>query len=104
MIMVLVLVTLIAGEITYRSFGEALMSQYEKETYWTAMAALTFVDGDQFEKYLDTKGQGEEYKVCFSNLQNLCNNQHVTIIYIIIPDRDYKHITNVFNTVSKYPA
>ena len=68
------------------------------------MAALTFVDGDDFEKYLDTKGQGEEYKVCFSNLQNLCNNQHVTMIYIIIPDRDYKHITNVFNTVSKYPA
>lgn len=96
----LLFVFLIAGEVGYMSFSKLLFNQYSENATNIANTAVTLISGSNIDYYLQTSGQSKNYKQDLEDIQNLCNTQAVTLIYVIVPDKDYEYITNVFNTVN----
>ena len=100
-VIVFILVIGIAGYIGYDSFTKVLLEQYSESAYLTANTAAALVDGSRLEEYLAAGGNDEEYKRTLKSMESLCNRQNATFIYVIIPDSDYSHITNIYNTVNE---
>lgn len=98
---VFILVIGIAGYIGYISFTKVLLEQYSESAYLTANTAAALVDGSRLEEYLASGGNDEEYQRTLKAMKTLCNRQNATLIYVIIPDSDYSHITNIYNTVNE---
>ena len=98
---VFILVIGIAGYIGYSSFTTVLLEQYSESAYLTANTATALVDGSRLEEYLASGGNDEEYQLTLEAMETLCNRQNATLIYVIIPDSDYSHITNLYNTVNE---
>ena len=100
-VIVFILVIGIAGYIGYSSFTTVLLEQSSESAYLTANTATALVDGSKLRKYLEADGNDEEYQLTLEAMETLCNRQNATFIYVIIPDSDYSHITNVYNTVNE---
>lgn len=86
----------------YYQFSDALTEQYNDVAYRTAETAVTLVNPDLLQFYLRTAGEDGEYQFSRSRMDNLCNTQNATFIYVIVPDTtDYRHITFIYNTVNE---
>ncbi|MBQ3426222.1 MAG: SpoIIE family protein phosphatase [Clostridia bacterium] len=100
-VLLLILVIVISEYIGYNSFTKVLSEQYSDQAYRTAYTALGLVDGSKLSKYLEEGGTSEEYEASRLGMEELCNRQNSTFIYVIIPSDDYRKITFVYNTVNR---
>ena len=101
-VLLLIVFFTIVSAIGYRSFTDALLTQYAEGAFLTAQTAAQHVDGERIGDYLESGGTTEEYLRVLEDLENLCNTTGSTFIYVILPDRsDYAHITFLFSTMNK---
>ena len=93
---------LIVQTIGYIQFTESLTNEYNDGAFRTAETAVTLVDGDKIEEYLQTHGDSEEYRDRLNRMDILCDKQNVTMIYAIAVDTsDYGRFVNIYNSVDK---
>ena len=93
---------LIVQTIGYLQFTESLTNEYTDSAFRTAETAVTLVDGDKIEEYLQTHGDSEEYRDRLNRMDILCDKQNVTMIYAIAVDTsDYGRFVNIYNSVDK---
>lgn len=82
----------------YYRFTEVITKQYEDSAIATAHTATTLVNADKIDDYLASDGDSPEYQTALRYLTLLCENQNVSIIYVIKLDTtDYLHFASVFN-------
>lgn len=105
------LLTVIVGAIGYIKFTDSLTQEYNASAFRTAESAAVLVDGDKIDEYLETEKSrdgssenrfvGEEYSDRWERMNTLCQEQDVTLIYVIKVDKsDYGRFESVFNTVN----
>ena len=93
---------LIVQTIGYLQFTESLTREYNDSAFRTAETAVTLVNGDKIEEYLQTGGDSDEYRDRLNRMDILCDKQNVTMIYAIAVDTsDYGRFVNIFNSVNK---
>ena len=100
LIILLVVFSWIVTIIGYISFSKSLEKEYDEVTYGIAQTAATLVNGDHIDAYLNGQFM-EEHDQSQQWMDTLCDKMDVSIIYVIKPDKDYKHFTSVFNSVNK---
>ena len=101
-VVMLVVLTCIASIIGYIRFTQSLTNEYTDSAFRTAYTAAKIVDGNKIDEYLETKGDSEEYQRKWNNLNILCQEQNVTLVYAIAVDTtDYNSFLSVFNTVNE---
>lgn len=101
-VVLLVILTCIASIIGYIRFTQSLTNEYTDSAFRTAHTAAKIVDGNKIDEYLETKGNSEEYRRKWTNLNILCQEQNVTLVYAIAVDTtDYNSFLSVFNTVNE---
>ena len=92
---------LIVQSIGYFHFTESLTKEYNDSAFRTAETAVTLVDGDKIDKYLQTAGDSYEYRDRLRRMDILCEKQNVTMIYTIAVDTsDYGRFVNIYNSVN----
>lgn len=72
---------LIVQTIGYLQFTESLTNEYNDSAFRTAETAVTLVNGDKIEEYLQTHGDSDEYRDRLNRMDILCDKQNVTMIY-----------------------
>ena len=93
---------LIVQTIGYLQFTESLTNEYNDSAFRTAETAVTLVNGDKIEEYLQTHGDSDEYRDRLNRMDILCDKQNVTMIYAIAVDTsDYGRFVNIYNSVDK---
>lgn len=93
---------LIVQTIGYFLFTESLTKEYNDSAFRTAETAVTLVDGDKIEEFLQTGGDSDEYRDRLNRMDILCEKQNVTMIYAIAVDTsDYGRFVNIYNSVNK---
>ena len=93
---------LIVQAIGYLQFTESLTNEYNDSAFRTAETAVTLVNGDKIEEYLQTNGDSDEYRDRLNRMDILCDKQNVTMIYAIAVDTsDYGRFVNIYNSVDK---
>ena len=86
--------------IGYNAFTDSLTNQYNDSAYRTAVTAQQYVDGDKIDYYLQNSNR-IEYDIIWDDINNLCQMQDVTLIYVIkVNTVDYNSYVSVFNTVN----
>ncbi len=85
----------------YMRFTESLTIEYNDSAFCTAETAATLINADRITAYLENGGDDDEYRLSLSRLDTLCEKQNVSVIYTILPDKDYSHYTSIFNSVNK---
>ncbi len=99
-VLILTLFAVIVCAIGYSGFRDAMFNQFSDDAFRVARAAARAVDADRIGAYMESGGEGEEYRAVWNRLDQLCNGTEATFIYVIVPDlEDYGHITFVFSTV-----
>ena len=92
---------LIVQTIGYFQFTESLTKEYNDSAFRTAETAVTLVNGDKIEEYLQTNGDSDEYRDRLNRMDILCEKQNVTMIYAIAVDTsDYGRFVNIYNSVN----
>ena len=100
LMILLVLYSVVVAFIGFRGVTNALLEQYADGAFRTARTAAADVDANRIEEYRGSGGVSEEYLRVWSQLDELCNTQDATFVYVIEPDRtDYGHITFLFSTI-----
>ncbi len=76
--------------------------QYNDSAFHTAETAATLINADHLGQYMESNGNDPEYLDSLDRINNLCQKQDVTLLYVIDVDTsDYQHFTSVFNTVNE---
>ncbi|MCR5303563.1 MAG: SpoIIE family protein phosphatase [Lachnospiraceae bacterium] len=100
-LVILAVFGLISSFIGYWRFTESLTRQYNDSAFRTGETAVSLVNGDRIEEYLE-KGPDDEYYQTKNYLDTLLEKQHVTLIYAIAVDTtDYGSFKSVFNSVEE---
>ena len=92
---------IVVGVIGYIRFTESLAMEYNDSAFRTAETAATLINADRIEEYLEIGGDDDEYRLSLSRLDTLCEKQNVSVIYTILPYKDYSHYISIFNSVNK---
>ena len=100
-IMLLLVFAILMIIVGYRRFTRYYTNEYNNSAYRTALTAAALIKVDNLDSYIESNGDNEEYKITRDRLNILTDKQDVSVIYVIKPDSDYKHFTNIFNAVSK---
>lgn len=100
-ITILILFSVVVVGTGYSLFTRYYSSEYGDSAYKVGLTAKALIKEDHLDRYLENKGEDEEYKLTYERLGILTNNMDVSVIYVVKPDSDYKHYTNVFNVVNK---
>ena len=101
-VFLLLIYNLIVQTIGYFQFTESLTNEYNDAAFRTAETAVTLVDGNKIEEYLQTNGDSDEYRDRLNRMDILCDKQNVTLIYVIDVDTsDYGRFVNIYNSVNK---
>lgn len=99
-IILLLVSSTITAYIGYYAFTDSFTREYTDSAYRTAVSAAEFIDGNQIDYYLENS-ETLEYQIIWNDLNSLCQNQDVTLIYVIKPNTDdYGWFVSVFNTVN----
>ena len=85
-ICLLLVYNLVVQTIGYLQFTESLTKEYNDSAFQTAETAVTLVNGDKIEEYLQTNGDSDEYRDRLNRMDILCDKQNVTLIYAIAVD------------------
>ena len=98
----LLVYNLIVQTIGYFQFTESLTNEYNDSAFRTAETAVTLVDGNKIDEYLQINGDSDEYRDRLNRMDILCDKQNVTLIYVIDVDTsDYGRFVNIYNSVNK---
>ena len=98
----LLIYNLTVQTIGYYQFTDSLTREYNDSAFRTAETAVTLVNGDKIEEYLQTNGDSDEYRDRLNRMDILCDKQNVTLIYVIAVDTsDYGRFVNIYNSVNK---
>ena len=100
-IILLLVFSVLIEAIGFIKFSNSMTREYNNFTYKTAQTAAAIIKPDNFESYLESNGENEEYKLTKERLDVLCDKQGVSAIYVIKPDSDFKNFTSIFNLVNK---
>ncbi len=101
-VLILLMFSVIVSAIGYALFTESLTRSYNDFAFQTAETAVSVINGDQIEEFLESKGDDSEYQTELKQLQLLCRTQGVTLIYVISVDQtDYNSFRSVFNVPSE---
>lgn len=100
-IIILILFSIFVEGTGYSLFTKYYSSEYSDSAYKVGLTAKALIKEDHLDRYLENNGEDEEYKLTYERLGILTNNMDVSVIYVVKPDSDYKHYTNVFNVVNK---
>ena len=100
-VILLLVFSILMVVVGYMRFTSYYTHEYNDSAYRTAKTAAALIKVDNIDSYLESNGDNEEYKTTVDRLNILTNKQDVSVIYVIKPDSDYKHFTNIFNSVSK---
>ena len=94
--------SIIIGIIGYRAFSEAIMDQYADGAFNTAESASLLIDANKIDDIAESKGETEEYRKLWKEVDKLCNSHNATFVYVIQPDlSDYAHITFLISTMNR---
>lgn len=97
----LTIFTICISTIGYVKFTESLTREYNDSAFRTAETAVTLVDGNKIDEYLQKGFDDADYADRWNRMNVLCQKQNVTLIYVIKVDTsDYKSFLSVFNTVN----
>lgn len=97
-----ILLGMVCGIVGYREFTAVLEQQYNDSAYEIAEAAITLLNPDKFEKYLETGEKDEEYNEIEARLDALVNATNATFIYVEKVDRsDFQTVTYIYDSVNK---
>ena len=96
----LILFSIVMIIIGYSRFTNTFTKEYNNFSQKIADTATAIINSDNLDQYLKSKGNDEEYIVTDYRLKILANKMDVPVIYVIRPDSDYEHYTNIFNVVS----
>ena len=96
----LLIFSIVVGVIGYMQFTRSLAIEYNDSAFRTAETAATLINADRIEEYLELGGDDDEYRLSLKRLDTLCEKQNVSVIYTILPDKDYSHYTSIFNSVN----
>lgn len=99
-VLLLVMFSLVIVGTGYSLFTTYYSREYSDSAYKVGLTAEALIKTDHLDEYLESHGESEEYKLTYNRLGILTNNMDVSVIYVIKPDSDYKHYTNVFNVVN----
>lgn len=99
-IIILILFSIFVEGTGYSLFTKYYSSEYSDSAYKVGLTAKALIKEDHLDRYLENNGEDEEYKLTYDRLGILTNNMDVSVIYVVKPDSDYKHYTNVFNVVN----
>ena len=124
-VILLSLFGVIVSSIGYYKFNEILTDRYEDSAYYTAVTTTQFVSGEyvdyflqSYDEYVAEYGEylgpdfdetsyaqqkREIYESVTLTISDLCENQGVSLIYVIVPlkEKDYKTYVSVVNCPSK---
>lgn len=85
----------------YMEFAAVLEQQYNDAAYEIAETARSFLNPDQFDRYLDTGETDREYEEILHDLDVLTDAMNVTFIYVAKVDKsDYGTLTYIYDTVA----
>ena len=84
----------------YNRFTVSFTEEYNYSVLRTAKTAMTMVNADHIDEYLEENGASDEYKETKEKLTVLCNTQDMSVVYVVKPDADYKNVTSVFNCLN----
>ena len=80
-------------------FTNAFKSEYSSVTHHMADSAAQYVNGNNFDKYLNGE-EMQEYEETKKALDSTCKKLHVSLIYVIQVDQtDYGRFVSIFNSV-----
>ena len=100
LVLQLILLGVLIGEAGILSHTLSFRREHADESYHLASLAVMEVNGNELESY----AKGEEKEDYFSTKKRLdafCKKAGVTIVYVILPDReDYGSFVSVFNCVN----
>ena len=99
-ITILILFSVVVVGTGYYLFTRYYSSEYGDSAYKVGLTAKALIKEDHLDRYLENNGEDEEYKLTYERLGILTNNMDVSVIYVVKPDSDYKHYTNIFNVVN----
>ena len=100
-VFLLLVFSIAVGVVGYMQFTKSLAIEYNDSAFCTAETAATLINADRIDEYLELGGDDDEYRLSLSRLDTLCEKQNVSVIYTILPDKDYRHYTSIFNSVNK---
>lgn len=88
------LLSVVAGYITRRSMTETIWKLYQDRTIEIADLAVSFIDGDSFERYAATLETDEEYEITQENLNQIRSSSTVAYLYAIqlLPDNQALYV------------
>lgn len=97
-----ILLGTVCGIVGYREFTAVLEQQYNDSAYEIAEAAITLLNPDKFEKYLETGEKDEEYNEVEARLDALVNATNATFIYVErVDESDFQTVTYIYDSVNK---
>ena len=129
-VIVMILFSVIVQLIGYFAFSRSFESEYSDFAMRSANISTELVDGDSLEGYLNYSQEelekvyrystfsaysrdygdkadldeymyGQTYGFSKEGLDILTSSMGLSVIYVIIPDKDYKHYTCIFNCVNE---
>ena len=88
------------SQIGYIGFRTSLKKEYSDYAFRTAETAVTLIDGDRIDAWLECNGESDDYHLTAAYLDKLCQVQNVTLLYVIDVDTsDYGRYRAVFDAV-----
>lgn len=96
------LLGIVCSIVGYREFTAVLEQQYNDSAYEIAQAAITLLNPDKFEQYLETGETDAEYLEVQARLDALVNATDTTLIYVERVDTsDFQTVTYIYDSVNR---
>ena len=98
---VIVILSVIVAMTGYQQFTHVLEQQYNDTAYEVAETALTYLDPDKLEGYLQSGQTDEEYDAILARLDELVLSSNCNFIYVAkIDETDYMTTTYIYDSVN----
>ena len=100
LVMFILMVYVGTSLIGYREFTAVLEKQYNNSAYEVADIALSVVNPDKFDYYLETKQMDDEYLAVQAYLNKLAVSADVTFIYVAAVSDNFDELTYIYEAVN----
>ena len=98
---VIVILSVIVAMTGYQQFTHVLEQQYNDTAYEVAETALTYLNPDKLEGYLQSGQTDEEYNAILARLDELVVSSNCNFIYVAkIDETDYMTTTYIYDSVN----
>ena len=98
---VIVILSVIVAMTGYQQFTNVLEQQYNDTAYEVAETALTYLNPDKLDEYLQSGQTDEEYDAILARLDELVVSSNCNFIYVAkIDETDYMTTTYIYDSVN----